>query len=72
MAEISNPIALAHAQGVQAGKFAEGALLECPWPIHEYDACLAWFSGFAVGALARSSNAPARGRLSYAPDRTAS
>jgi hypothetical protein len=57
MAEISHPIALAHAQGLQAGKFAEATPLDCPWPIHEYDACLAWFSGFAIGALAKSSNA---------------
>jgi len=72
MDEISHLIALAHAQGLQAGKSAEAAPLECPWPIYEYDACLAWFSGFAIGALARSSNAPVDGRLTYASDRTAS
>ena len=71
MSEITHPIALAHAQGLQAGKSAEVSLLECPWPIHEYEACLAWFSGFAVGSLARSSNALAYGRLTYASDRTA-
>jgi hypothetical protein len=71
MAEISNPIALAQAQGLKAGKSAEVIPLECPWPIHEYDASLAWFSGYAIGALARLSNAQGHGRLAYAPDRTA-
>ena len=71
MAEFSHPIALAHAQGLQAGKSAEATPLGCPWPIHEYDACLAWFSGFAIGALARSPNVPGHDRLAHAPDRAA-
>ena len=71
MAEISHPIALAHAQGLTAGKSAEATPLECPWPIHEFDACLAWFSGYAIGALARSSNAQGHDRLVYAPNRVA-
>ena len=71
MPEIYNLITLAHVQGLWAGKSAEALLLECPWPVHEYEACSAWFSGFAVGALARSSSALTYERLTKAPDRAA-
>lgn len=40
-------------QGLQAGKSAGLTPLDCPWPIQNYDACLAWFAGYSIGDLAK-------------------
>ena len=53
MDESVHPIAIAHMQGLQAGKSAGMTPLECPWPIQNYDACLARFAGYSIGDLAR-------------------
>jgi hypothetical protein len=45
------PIAIAHMQGLRAGKSGVMTPLDCPWPIENYEACLAWFAGYSIGNL---------------------
>lgn len=53
-----HPVAIAHIQGLQAGKRAAAKLPECPWPIHDYEACLAWFAGYSISTLVQSEHDP--------------
>lgn len=48
---VIHPVAIAHMQGLRAGKSAGTTPLDCPWPIEDYAACLAWFAGYSVGNL---------------------
>lgn len=52
VANALHPIALAHAQGLLAGKTSGVMPAACPWPMQDHDAVLAWFAGFSIGALA--------------------
>lgn len=51
MTDTLHPIALAHAQGLLAGRAPGVMPAECPWPTHDHEAVLAWFAGFSIGAL---------------------
>jgi len=63
-----HPIAIAHLQGAQAGKSAGMTPLDCPWPIQNYDASLAWFAGYSLGNLA-NHNVPRAGlRVQASPE----
>jgi hypothetical protein len=46
-----HPIAIAHMQGIQAGRSAATTPLDCPWPIEDHEACQAWFAGYSLGNL---------------------
>lgn len=49
MSEDLHPVAIAHSQGVQAGKAPEASPYSCPWPAQDYEAVDAWFAGFSLG-----------------------
>ena len=49
-----HPVAIAHFQGMQAGKAPEASPYLCPWPAQDYEAVLAWFAGFSLGVLTNS------------------
>ncbi|MES3153937.1 hypothetical protein [Sphingomonas faeni] len=46
-----DPVAIAHAQGIRAGRSLDGTPFDCPWPMQNYEAVRAWFAGYSVGAL---------------------
>lgn len=54
MSEDLHPVAIAHSQGVQAGKAPEASPYSCPWPAQDYEAVDAWFAGFSLGILVNS------------------
>jgi hypothetical protein len=53
MHSLTQIIALAHKQGIDAGKDGHMAPTDCPWPPEMYEEAYAWLSGFSVSALAR-------------------
>ena len=50
-----HPVAIAHTQGIRAGKAISAMPIECPWPIHDHEAVLAWFADFSLGALVKTA-----------------
>jgi len=54
MSEDLHPVAIAHFQGMEAGKAPEASPYSCPWPAQDYEAVAAWFAGFSLGILVNS------------------
>ncbi len=54
MSRDHHPVAIAHSQGMEAGKASEASPYSCPWPAQDYEAVLAWFAGFSLGVLVNS------------------
>jgi len=58
MVETLHPVALAYAQGIEAGRMRATPPSECPWPSDEHEACVAWFAGYSMAALATAKPTP--------------
>lgn len=54
MNENLHPVAIAHFQGMEAGKVPEASPYSCPWSAQYYESVNAWFAGFSLGVLVNS------------------